>query len=93
MSKYLQGNIISNKDYENIKIRKENDLILGFRLINGINYNIFNQKYNDDLLNKDVIKKLISEDKLIIDNNHLKCNYKYIYLLNDILIDVIDSDL
>ena len=93
MSRYLQGNIISNNDYEDIKTRKENDLILGFRLIEGINYNIFNQKYNDDLLNKEIIRKLINEDKLLVDNNYLKCNYKYIYLLNDILVDVIDSDL
>ena len=93
MSKYLDGNFISNQDYEDIKIRKENDLILGLRLIDGINYKLYNSRYNDDLLNKKVIRKLINEDKLIVDKDYLKCNYKYIYLLNDILVDVIDSDL
>ena len=93
MSEYNRGNFINNNDYEDIKIRKENDLILGFRLINGIDYTLYNKKYNVDLLNTKVIKKLINEEKLVIDGNYLKCNYKYIYLLNDILMDVIDSDL
>jgi len=93
MSKYLEFKYVDNQDYEDIKIRKENDLILGFRLINGINYKLFNEKYNDDLLNKDIIKKLISLGKLEVYNNYLRCKYEYIYLLNDILVDVIDSDL
>ena len=42
MSKYLEFKYVDNQDYEDIKIRKENDLILGFRLINGINYKLFN---------------------------------------------------
>ena len=88
MSKYLNKDFISNKEYEVIDIRKENDLILGFRLIDGIDYKLFNDKYNDDLLNKDIIKKLINENKLLIDRNMIKCNYEYIYLLNDILIEI-----
>ena len=93
ISKYLKEDTISTSNYEDINIRKENDLILGLRLINGIDYNLFNKKYNTDLLNKDIIKKLISDNKLETDNNYLKCNYEYIYLLNDILVDIIDSDL
>lgn len=93
MNRYLNGEYINNQDYEDIKIRKENDLILALRLINGIDYNLFNKKYNDDLLDKEIIKKLINEDKLEIHENYLRCKYEYIYLLNDILVDVIDSDL
>lgn len=93
MSKYLNNNYLDNSSYEDINIRKENDLILGFRLIDGIDYNLFNKKYNDNLLEKDIIKKLIKENKLIVDNNKLKCNYKYIYLLNDILVEIIGSEL
>ena len=84
---------VMNSEYEDIDIRKENDLILGFRLIDGINYKDFNEKYKDDLLNKDIIKKLINENKLIIDKNMIKCNYEYIYLLNDILVEIMGSDL
>jgi len=93
LSKYLKNICVMNKEYENINIRKENDLILGFRLIDGINYKIFNNKYNDNLLDKDIIKKLIDEDKLIIDKDKIKCNYKYIYILNDILVEIMESEL
>ena len=93
LSKYLNSEYISEKKYENINIRKENDLILGLRLINGINYNLFNKKYNDNLLDKDIIKKLLSENKLKIDNEYIRCNYQYIYLLNDILVEIIGSEL
>lgn len=93
MNKYLQRDYIKNKEYEDIKTRKENDLILGLRLIDGLNYNLFNKKYNDDLLNKEIIKKLIKDNILEVNNNNLKCNYNYIYLLNEILINLIGSDL
>ena len=93
MNKYLQGDYIKNKEYEDINIRKENDLILGLRLIDGLDYTLFNKNYNDDLLNKEIIKQLIKDNILEVNNNYLKCNYKYIYLLNDILTKLIGSDL
>jgi len=93
MNKYLDNDYVMNSEYEDINIRKENDLILGLRLINGVNYKIFNKKYNDDLLNRDIIKKLIDENKLVIDNDNIKCNYDYIYLLNEILMEIMESEL
>ena len=93
MSKYLNNNYEDNKEYEDITLRKENDLMLGLRLIKGINIDDFNQKYHDDLLSKPIIKDLIKENMLEIDKNNLKCNYKYIYLMNDILLKIIGSEL
>ena len=93
MSKYLDNDYINNKEYEDIDIRKENDLILGFRMINGICIDLFNKKYNDNLLDKNIIDKLIKEDKLEICDGYLRCSYEYIYLLNDILVEIIGSEL
>jgi len=93
MNKYLNNNFEDNREYEDINIRKENDLILGFRLINGIDYNLFNKKYNDNLLDKDIIKKLINEEKIEVCNGYLRCNYKYIYLLNEILLEIMGCEL
>ena len=93
MNKYLNGEYIDNSLFEELDVRKENDLILGFRMIDGINYDLFNDKYNDDLLNKEVIKKMIDENKLVVDNKKIKCNYEYIYLLNDILVEIMGNDL
>ena len=93
MSKYLRGIYEDNRLYEDINMRKENDLILGLRLTEGIRIDVFNKKYNDNLLDKEIIKALIKEDYLVIDNNHLKCNDKYLYMQNMILEQIIGSEL
>lgn len=93
LSKYLDNNYVDNMIYEDINIRKENDLILGLRLIDGIDIDIFNKKYNDNIIDRDIIKKLLKENKLIIDNNRLKCRYEYIYLQNEILVEIMGSEL
>ena len=93
MSKYLNSIYIDKNEYEDINVRKENDLILGLRLIEGINIDSFNKKYDDDLLNRDIIKELINEKYLIVNNNYMKCNEEYIYLENMILEKIIGSEL
>ncbi len=72
MHKYLDHNFEDNRVYEDIKTSKENDLILGLRLTSGIDINVFNQKYEDDLLNKEIIKELVNEGYLEVVNNHLR---------------------
>lgn len=93
MTKYLNDNYQEEQNYEDIKLQKENDLILGLRLIKGINYELFNQKYQTNLLEKTVIKELINKNMLKITNNYLACNYKYIYVLNNILVEILGSEL
>ena len=93
MSKYFNGEYISDKIYEDIRVQKENELILGLRLIDGINVNDFNLKYNDDLLNREVISKLITDGYLVVKDGKLKCVEKYIYVENNILEKIIGSDL
>ena len=91
--KYLQGNYVSDKLYEDQRMQKENDLILGLRLTSGIDIIQFNQKYHDNLLERDIIKELIDEGYLVNDNNYLMCNEKYFYVQNMILERLIGSNL
>ena len=93
LTKYLNGNYQEEDNYEDIFMNKENDLILGLRLIDGVSITKFNQKYQDDLINKEIIQELLNDKYLIIENNHLKCNNKYIYLLNSILEKILGSEL
>ena len=65
----------------------ENEFILGFRKIDGININKFKEKYNIDILSIDVVKKLLSSKKIILENNSLKIDKEYTYLANQILIE------
>lgn len=93
MHKYLLGEYLDRSEYEDKQIRKENSLILGLRLIDGIDINYFNKEYNDDLGNKKIIKELIDDNYLEIVNNKIRCNYEYIYLLNGILEKIIENDI
>ena len=93
MSKYLLGEFVNNSEYEDKKIRMENDLILGFRMIDGINIDLFNMKYDTDIINNNIIHELIDDGYLEISGDMLRCKKEYIYLLNYILDKIIGSDL
>ena len=93
MHKYLDGSYENKKEYEDEFIQKENDLILGLRLVDGIDINCFNQKHNDSLLDRRIIKELIKDGYLKIVDSKLRCNEKYLYLENFFLEKIIGSEL
>ncbi len=64
-------------------------MILGLRKLNGVNLTKFKEKYNLDIRNVFNIEKLLKEKKLIIENDNIFINPKYIYLSNEILINFI----
>ena len=63
--------------------------MLGLRKIKGINIIDFKNKYNIDITNIEPVKQLIKEEKLILKDNHLFINPKYLYLSNEIIIEFI----
>ena len=85
MYKYINGIRILNEE----KLRKQDkisyELILGFRLINGINKKEFKEKYGVELINQYNIKELISKGYLIDDGLNIKVSYDKIYVQNIIL--------
>jgi len=86
LTKYLDGNYLLNSDLLDNNIKIENEFILGFRKINGINIVEFNNKYGN-IFKYEVVNRLIKEGKLINDGNNIYINPKYIYISNTILID------
>ena len=90
INKYLEGNYILNKEELDLKQKLEYEFILGFRKIKGININDFYKKYNLNILDNEVIKKLINGNKLINDNENIYINPKYLYVENSILEEFID---
>ena len=61
------------------------EMILGLRLLRGINIDFVNKKYDKDILNdyKD-IKKYIKSGHLIIDDGYLHLTKKGLLIANDI---------
>ena len=92
INNYLKGNYIYTKDELSFNEIVENEFILGFRKIEGINIDNFYNKYNININNIEFINKLVSDNKLIIDNNYLKINKEYLYTSNDILIEFMGVD-
>ncbi len=67
----------------------ENEVILGLRLLEGIDITKFKAKFNKDIFSVFNIEQLLKDKKLLLYNNYLKINPKYTYTSNNILINFI----
>ena len=89
LTKYLANNYIDNIEHETKITDISNTFMLGFRKVQGINTIEFKNKYNIDILDIEPVKRLIKEDKLVLENNQLYIHPNYFYLSNEIIIEFI----
>lgn len=89
LSKYLDGEFINNIEAETRETEISNTFMLGFRKIDGINVGEFEKRFGFSPLDMDIVKRLIDEEKLILDGDQLFINQKYIYLSNSIIMEFI----
>lgn len=92
LNKYLDGFWLQEKSLVDLLEKIENEFILGFRKIDGINIEEFNQKYSIDLNFLKIVNKLINEGKLIKNGDYIKISDDYIYTSNDILVEFIGGN-
>ena len=89
LTSYIKGD--NNKDEEILS--KEDtikyELILGFRLTNGINIDDFKKKYNMSILDYPNIKILLDNNDLLIKNGNIFINPDKLYIENEILTKLI----
>ena len=90
LNKYLNGEYVMSEKKLTKKETLENEFILGFRKINGINKNNFYKKYKKNITDIETVKQLIYDEKLIENNEYVYINHDFIYTSNDILINFID---
>lgn len=90
IKKYLNHNYRLLEEKMNLKKNIENELMLGLRKIKGINKIDFKNKYEIDINEIYSIKKMLEEGKLIDDGTNIYIKFDYIYISNDILIELID---
>ncbi len=88
LTKYLNSEWLANSNEVFFNEKIENELILGFRKIRGINIKAFYNKYKFNILKIDIIKDLLEDKKLILENDDLFINPKYLYIQNEILINL-----
>lgn len=92
LNKYLNGQYKRKENNLSINETIENEFILGFRKIDGININEFNNKYNLDLLSIPVVNKLLQHNKLVNDGVNIKISNDYLYIANEILIEFLGEN-
>ena len=85
MYKYVNNIRRLNEEKITVKDKISYELILGFRLINGINKEDFKNKYGVELIDQFNIKELIKDGLLIDDGLNIKVSYDKIYVENMIL--------
>lgn len=85
MVNYINGKRCLNKEEVSIKDKISYELILGFRLINGINKEEFKKKYDAELTCQYNVNKLIKKGYLIDDGLNVKIPHDKIYVENSIL--------
>lgn len=92
MTKYLKRIYLKeqNKLFFNETI--ENEFILGFRKLRGINIQKFYYKYGFDPLNIDLVKSLIEKKDLLYVEPYLKVNPQKIYTQNEVLCQFLNYD-
>ena len=89
LTEYLKGNFVSSKSLMSKVDNMENELILGFRKLEGINLEHFFDKFEENLQNIFPIKPLIKSGDLIYKDGYVYINPKKLYVMNEILLKLI----
>ena len=92
ITNYLLGKIVYNEEILDLNQILFYEFILGLRKIKGINKNNFNKKYNKNINDINIIKKLLKEKKLLENSKYIYINPDYIYVMNNILVDFIGEN-
>lgn len=86
LTNYLKGNIVKDQNVLAKEEDMDNYLMLGFRLLKGLNLQDFYDRYGINLQEKYPVQDLVKNKELLYENGYLKINPKYIYVMNEILI-------
>ena len=86
---YIKGNYRLKENLISKQEAMENEIMLGLRLIKGINIKDFYEKFKQNIQDVFPVKPLIINKDLIYKNNSIYINPKKLYLMNEILLKLI----
>ncbi|MBE6161430.1 MAG: radical SAM family heme chaperone HemW [Firmicutes bacterium] len=89
LKQYIENEEFSTKELLTEKDIMDNEIMLGFRKIRGINLEEFKKKYNVSMDKVYPIVPLIKNEDLIIKNGYIFINPDKIYVMNEILIKMV----
>lgn len=89
---YIEGNYRLNEEYLDKSKTIENEFILGFRKMKGINISDFYNKYKINIMDIDVVKRLLDKNLIVKDNDNIRLDSSMIYRSNEVLIEFLGED-
>ena len=89
LTKYLNNDYGKNITLLGKKEKMDNELMLRFRLLKGINIKNFEDKYDEEIENVFPIKPLLKNKDLIKKKGYIFINPSKLYIMNEILIKMI----
>ncbi len=89
LKKYLLKDYVQEKSILDKKDKMKDEIMLGLRLLQGINKEEFKQKYEIDIYDAFNINPLISNKDLIDKDGYIFINPIKLYVMNEILIKII----
>lgn len=90
ITKYIAGHYCISQNLLSKQEEMDNEIMLGLRLLKGIDTKRFENKYHISLIKAyPNISNLIKEGLLIYEDNFLKIPEKYIYIMDSIVIKII----
>ena len=89
ITKYLQNKTILDMEILNKSDIMSYEMILGLRMLNGVNKESFYKKYNKDIYEVFDIKDLVSKELLIDDGINIYIPLDKMYISNEILVNFI----
>jgi len=86
-NEYLRGNYLDEEEILTIEDKKFYYIMLGLRLEQGINIYNYHSEFNTSIFQDygHKIEKLLDNKSLILENNYLKINPDFIYIMDTIL--------
>jgi oxygen-independent coproporphyrinogen-3 oxidase len=92
INKYLDGKYRSDIEVLDDKAMMEYEVILNLRKSNGIDFDLFKQKYEIDLNNVYKYDKLVDMGLLLLKDNCLLIPEDKWYISNEIIVKMLESD-
>ena len=89
LHQYCQNNYRFAENQMSEKDQMDNELMLGFRKIEGVNVDRFFDRYDKNIQDVYPVKELIKSGDLIYKNGQLYIHPDKIYVMNEILIKLI----
>ena len=89
LTKYFQGNYRHTEEILGVKDKMDNEMMLGLRLLKGINKEAFEQKYHVKMESVYPIKPLLKNKDLVLKDGYIFIPEDKIYIMNEILLKMI----